>query len=126
MRQNLRSIGEQFVGLASMPAKSFRAFLRERFVFSRISLIKDLEDRVKDEAFAERDWLNTIDFLISSLRTSMGNDTSVVPIDLVHRMSPEDALMRAQSYISMYGSMMIHWGEITEAASSLSGTLNAM
>jgi hypothetical protein len=123
LRQNLRSIGEQFIGIGSMSSKTFRSFLRDRFIYTRFKYLEALLGIVSEGHFKNKDWLYLVDSISSSVRHSMMDDHNVLPVDLCNTMGPEESLLKAQSYISIYGKMMIHWEDISDVATQICPSL---
>jgi hypothetical protein len=53
----------------------------------------------------------------------MLEDHNIVPVDLAREVGTEESLLKAQSYIVMYGHLMLHWEEISNAATHICSSL---
>lgn len=115
LSQNLRSIGEQLIGLGSLSEVTFRSFLRERFISTRMTFLQDLTNRIDKKAFASEKWSDEINSLSSKVRLAMLNDESMIPVDLA-KTTLGGALLAAQSLVKNYGALLLHWESIYDTA----------
>ncbi len=92
-KSNLRSVGEQLIGLASVSAGAFRSFLRERFIYTGVELLEELHGIVEERRWKSKDWLDEMDSFASSIRLSMLNAEAIVPTDLANILGLEESLV---------------------------------
>ncbi len=109
LEQNLLSIGEQLVGLGSISGLSFRSFLRDKFVYTRFRLLEELRTMVSEGHCKHHKWLDQIDSFLETIQRAMLEEDNIIPTDLVSSVSSEEALAKTQSFVSMYGQLMLRW-----------------
>jgi hypothetical protein len=119
LSQNLRSIGAQFIALGSMPCRTFRLFLREMSINSRFKSLEKLEGIISEGHFKNKEWLREMGLISSRFRHSILDDHDIVIADLASVVGTEESLLKAQSYISVYGQLMLHWEDISDVASQM-------
>ncbi len=108
-----------------MSETTFRWFLRDRFIYTRLALLEELKKLVSEEYFRNNEWLSEMDSLAVSVRLAMIDDKSIFPVDLGPSINHDGSLVEAQSYIMMYGVMMLHWEDIADAATEYKAELCA-
>jgi hypothetical protein len=123
LSQHLRSIGEQFIAIGSMSDATFHLYLREMSINSGLRYLEHLEGIISEGRFKNKEWLREMDLISLRARHSMLEDQNIVPVDLASVVGPEESLRKAQSYILMYGKLMLHWEDISDAATQICHSL---
>jgi hypothetical protein len=119
LNQNLRCMGEQLVILSSIPRQPFRSFLRKMYAQTRFELLSSLERISCEIHVGRKEWNSDIDSMSNSIRSSTLNEQNILPRDLIPALGMEEALDKAQSFVLMYGKLMLHWESITASARDL-------
>jgi hypothetical protein len=112
LAQNLRIIGEQLIGIGSMSSTSFRSFLLDASIRSRFGYLEALQNLVSLGKFDDNKYLDELKAVSSDVLPSVFDAETIVPIDLGPTVGSEESLLRSQSYVSMYGQLMLHWEDI--------------
>jgi hypothetical protein len=116
MAQNLRSIGEQIVTLASTSRTTFKYLVCTLYVQSRLSMGKMWEDLIEANHLGSKQLIHNLTSLSRSSRLSLLNELNIIPRDLASTSNPDGALAKCQDLILMYGKLMLHWENIVAAA----------
>jgi hypothetical protein len=116
MANNLRSIGEQVVAIGSASKTAFRSFVLDKVVQHHIEMRSNLEECLCSGSFTCERWSQDIRRFSDGLWRACLHVQSVIPGDLPSSLPAEEASDKLQSYVLMYGQMMMYWEDITAAA----------
>lgn len=114
--ENLRCMGEQLAALGSISPAAFRSYLKNLYVKSCLDMISRLETGLSEMCLESRDWIDTIGGVIRRVRSSIGAEESIVPLDLAGAMGNDSAQEMVQKYFVLYGRLIRHWEDILSGA----------
>lgn len=119
---NLRAVGEQMIAMGSISRKAFVSYVREKHVEKVFQMIAQFEESIKRCEYRSKQRAGDLTVLINGFRKSVIESRAIVPSDFPSTVGIDDALAKVQSYVAMYGQLMVHWPHIVEAAGEISSS----
>lgn len=114
--QALVCMGEQLIALAELPAASFKAYLRGEFVRVQTGTLRFLDEKLASNAGKYPRWEKDVRAMSESIKRSIAEENSIIPLDLVPEVGASAALEFAQNSLGSYGRLLCGWEElITES-----------
>ena len=98
------------MALGALPHGAFVSYLRTEFACSRSILIGQLEEKLTQRRGGkQRLWVDEIARIVTKVRESMSDETSIIPFDLAKTVDPATALQLTQNYLGLYGKLLTTW-----------------
>ena len=115
----MRSLGQQMVGLASLPPADFEEHLRSRLWMQNASMLDTL-DRLLDEFEGRpRFWAEDLRRHLHVRREALRACKPPLPQDLPAGLSEEEARTLTQRLVLRYGRLLCVWPDIVAEAAAL-------
>lgn len=111
-RQALVSMGQQLSVLGELPADSFASFVRTEFARIQTSTIRFLDEKLASKARKYTQWERDVRTMSASIKRSISEESSIIPVDLEAEVGPASALEFAQKTLGAYGRLLCGWEEL--------------
>ena len=116
LEQGLRSLGEQLVGVAGLPAPQFRALFGQAWAESLSGNILALEQLLQANGGEPGYWAADVVAWIREAQETVAAAGPLIPEDLRREASPGESAAHWQHLVLFFGELLQQWPALRQAA----------
>jgi hypothetical protein len=115
----LKKLGKQLEQMASGSISDFEEFAHAQILRELSAFTNGIEARLKALEDAPKYWVDDVERYIETLRVSLSNKQSFIPLDLLYGRDLSDARNLTRRLVHKFGRLMYWWPETMQASRSL-------
>jgi hypothetical protein len=116
--------GQFLVGLAHLPDREFRHFLREQWLAEMASFVMDLENTLDLYNGEPVYWARDVQREIAACRRAMLNTDPLISVDAAEKLHPEQFEPTLKRWVGLFGELLIVWPAVFDAACQIGDAPN--
>ena len=117
--RRLKKLGKRLEQVASTSIQDFEEFAHAQILRELSTFTDGLEGRLKELNNAPKYWADDVERYIDTLRESLSDKQSFVPLDLLYGRTISEARELTRRLVCKFGQLIHWWPEIMEASRSL-------
>lgn len=117
--RNLRSLGRYLQDLGALPQKGFAAFLRTVAWRAMHANVAYAERQLEERRGAPAYWVDDVEAYLEAALEAVVQPEFAIPSDL--EGSATERLALFQELVAQFGTLLVHWPDIVEAAREMRG-----